>query len=210
MFYPVYGWLYKRHLPNWLAAFLTLLFFVIVLCVPLFGIGSVVLDQSQNLYHSFVSNNGNAGPFLNLVGSNMNQILPAGAHFDVNEIFSGFISFLADNLANIFSATITALFSFILLLLTIFYFLKDGEAWRETAIKLSPLSGSDDQKILHRLSQTINGVLKGYLLIAFIQGILMGIGLAIFDVPNFAIWAVIACIASIIPPLGTAVVSVRR
>jgi len=45
-------------------------------------------------------------------------------------------------------------------------------------------------------------------LIAFIQGILMGIGLAIFHVPNPAIWAVIAGIAAIIPPLGTAVVSV--
>jgi predicted PurR-regulated permease PerM len=36
----------------------------------------------------------------------------------------------------------------------------------------------------------------------------MGIGLAIFHVPNPAIWAVIAGIASIIPPIGTALVSV--
>ena len=36
----------------------------------------------------------------------------------------------------------------------------------------------------------------------------MGIGLTIFHVPNRALWAVIAGIASIIPPLGTAVVSV--
>ncbi len=36
----------------------------------------------------------------------------------------------------------------------------------------------------------------------------MGAGLAIFHVPNPAIWGVVAGIASIIPPLGTAVVSV--
>ena len=70
------------------------------------------------------------------------------------------------------------------------------------------LANTDDEKILAKLSHTINGVLKGYILIAFIQGILMGIGLAIFHVPNPAIWAVIAGIAAIIPPLGTAVVSV--
>jgi predicted PurR-regulated permease PerM len=92
--------------------------------------------------------------------------------------------------------------------LTIFYFLKDGEGWRETLLRLSPLSSSADEKILAKLSQTINGVLKGYLLIAFIQGTLMGIGLTIFRVPNSAIWAVVAGIAATIPPLGTAVVSV--
>jgi len=95
-----------------------------------------------------------------------------------------------------------------LLLLAIFYFLKDGEGWKKALLYMSPLSGEANQKILSRLVQTINGVLKGYLLIAFIQGTLMGIGLTIFHVPNSAIWGVVAGIASIIPPFGTAVVSV--
>jgi predicted PurR-regulated permease PerM len=128
--------------------------------------------------------------------------------FDVNEKVSSFVSFLTKNIANIFNTTISILFSFILLLLTIFYFLKDGEKWRETLLKLSPLSGVADKKILDKFVQTVNGVIKGYLLIAFVQGTLMGIGLAIFHVPNPAIWAVVAGIASIIPPLGTAVVSI--
>ena len=205
--YPVYTWLNKRHFPNWLAALITLFFFIIVLCIPLFGIGSIVFNQSQNLYHSVVSN-GNAVPFISSIGNKINQILPNGISFDINEKVSSFISFLTNNIANIFSATVSALFSFILLLLTIFYFLKDGEKWKEALIQLSPLSNIDDQKILSRFAQTVNGVIKGYLLIAFIQGILMGIGLAIFHVPNPAIWGVIAGIASIIPPFGTALVSV--
>jgi len=86
--------------------------------------------------------------------------------------------------------------------------LKDGEGWKETLLRLSPLSEGADEKIVTKLYHTINGVLKGYILIAFIQGTLMGAGLAIFHVPNPAIWAVIAGIAAIIPPLGTAVVSV--
>jgi len=205
--YPVYIWFNKKCLPNWLAALITLFFFIVVLCLPLFGIGSVVFNQSQNLYHSVV-NNGNVGPFMSSIGNRINQILPNGVSFDINEKVSSFISFLTNNIANIFSATVSALLSFVLLLLTIFYFLKDGEEWRKTLLQLSPLSNINDQKILHRLAQTINGVIKGYLLIAFIQGILTGIGLAIFHVPNPAIWAVVAGIASIIPPLGTAVVSV--
>ena len=92
--------------------------------------------------------------------------------------------------------------------MTIFYFLKDGEKWKKTFLKLSPLSDVDDEKIIDKITLTVNGVIKGYLLIAFIQGTLMGIGLTLFHVPNGALWAVIAGVAAIIPPLGTAVVSV--
>jgi predicted PurR-regulated permease PerM len=145
---------------------------------------------------------------LTSAGNKINEILPAGLSFDINEKISSFVSFLTNNIATIFSTTVSALFSFVLLLLTIFYFLKDGESWKETLLRLSPLSSSADEKILHKLSQTINGVLKGYILIAFIQGTLMGIGLTLFHVPNPAIWATVAGIAAIIPPLGTAVVSV--
>ena len=205
--YPIYKWLNRNKLPNWLASVITVLFFIIVLCIPLFGVGSIVFNQSLNLYHS-VLGNGNVTPFISSIGDKINKVLPHGITFDINEKISTFISFLTNNIANIFSTTISAIFSFVLLLLTIFYFLKDGEGWKKTLLHLSPLSSTADEKILAKLSHTINGVLKGYLLIAFIQGTLMGIGLTIFHVPNPAIWAVIAGIAAIIPPLGTAVVSV--
>ena len=205
--YPVYEWLNKRLARNWLSALLTLLFFIVVLCIPLFSVGSIVFNESQNLYHSVLSN-GNISPLLTSVGNKINQILPIGVSFDINAKISSFISFLVNNITTILKATVSALFSFLLLLLTIFYLLKDGDKWRKALLKISPLSDNDDHKILHRLAQTINGVIKGYLLIAFIQGILMGAGLYLFHVPNPAIWAVIAGIASIIPPLGTAVVSV--
>lgn len=205
--YPVYEWLNKKHLPASPAALITLLFFVAVLCIPLFGIGTMVFNQSQNLYHS-VANNGNTIPFINSLEDKINQILPNGISFDINEKISSLISFLTNNLTNIFSATIYALFSFILLLLTIFYFLKDGKDWKKTLLKLSPLREADNDLIINKLLQTINGVVRGTLFIALIQGVLMGIGLALFGVQNAAIWGVVAAITSLIPSVGTAVVSV--
>lgn len=205
--YPLYEWLNKKRLPPSLAALVTLLFFIAALCIPLFSIGAVVFNQSQNLYHS-VLNNGNAMPFINSLGDKINQILPNGISFDINEKISSLISFLTNNLTNIFSATIYVLFSFILFLLTIFYFLKDGKEWKKTLLKLSPLSGADNDIIINKLLQTVNGVIKGTLFIALIQGILMGIGLALFGVQNAAIWGVVAAITSLIPSVGTAIVSV--
>ncbi len=205
--YPIYEWLNKKHLPNWLASLLTLFFFIIVLCLPLFSLGSIVFNQSQNLYQSVVGD-GNTFPFLNSIGDKINQILPNSISFDINEKISTFISFLTNNLANIFSATISALFSFILLLLAIFYFLKDGKKWREIILRLSPLSDVNDEKIISKLLQTINGVMKGTLFISLVQGILMAIGLTLFGVQHAAIWGVVAAITSLVPSVGTAMVSV--
>jgi len=205
--YPIYLWFNKRKLPNWLASLLTLFFFIIVLCIPLLGIGAIVFNQSQDLYSSVVSS-GNISSFISLIGDKINELLPNGISFDINEGILSFISFLKNNIANIFSTTASLLFSFVLLLLAIFYFLKDGENWKKTLLQLSPLSSVADEKIINKLTQTVNGVIKGYLLIALIQGILMGVGLAIFQVPNSAIWGMITGITSIIPPFGTALVSV--
>jgi len=205
--YPIYKWLQNKKVPDSLSAFLTVLFFIIVLCGPLFGIGVLVFNQSQDVYNLVVENN-NTGPFIDLIGNKINNILPVNIPFDLNQKVSEFISFLSSNIANIFSTTLSAILSFTLMLLSIFYFLKDGEKWRKGLVSLSPLPDSDDKKIVTKLSQAINGVVKGYLLIALAQGLLMGIGLAIFGVPNPALWGVVAGIGSMIPMVGTTIIAV--
>jgi len=205
--YPIFKWLRTKKIPSSLSAFLTVLFFIIILCGPIFGIGLLVFNQSQHVYYLVVNNN-NAGPLINLVGNKINNILPVNMSFDITQKASEFISFLTNNITKIFSTTLSALFSFGLMLMSIFYFLKDGEEWKKILIRLSPLSKNDDKKIITILSEAINGVIKGHLFIALAQGMLMGIGLALFGVPNPALWGVVAGIGSLIPFVGTAIVSV--
>lgn len=205
--YPMYEWLNRRHLPNWLASLLTVIFFIIVLCGPLLGIGAMVFNQSQNVYH-LVTDNGNAKPLFHSIETKINKILPEGMTFDINKKATNFVSFLSNNIANIFTTTVSAFFSFLLMLLIIFYFLKDGAEWRKAIIILSPLGDKDDEKIISRLAQAINGVIKGSLLIAIIQGVLLGFGLWLFGISNGALWGVVAAITSLIPTLGTSLVSI--
>ncbi|HPS21521.1 MAG TPA: AI-2E family transporter [Candidatus Paceibacterota bacterium] len=204
---PIHKWLLQEKVPNWLSAFLTTLFFFLIICLPLFGLGTLIFDQSQDLYYQIISGQ-KIIPTADSINSSINSYLPHGLSFDINEKASSFVTFITNNVSKIFSTTLSTLFSFILILLSIFYFLKDGERWERALVKLSPLSDSDDKKIIHRLSQTINGVIKGYILIALIQGLLMGLGLYFFGVPNPAFWGVVAAIASLIPSIGTALISV--
>src|SRR3989338_2774872 len=198
VFYPFYEWLNKRRLPHWLSSLVTVFIFVIILCGPLLGIGVIIFNQSQDVYHVVVDN-GSVGPFMNSISNKINNILPEGIVFDANEKATDFISFVSQNIASIFSSTLSAFFSFLLMLLIIFYFLKDGARWRRAVIVLSPLSDKDDQKIIDRLALAVKGVVIGNLLIALVQGLLMGFGLWIFGVSSPALWGMVAGVFSLLP-----------
>lgn len=205
--YPIYQRLLKSKVPDWLSALFTLLFFIIIICGPVFGIGVLVFNQSQDLYQS-VSINGGLSSYFSSIENNITSYMPKGIDLNLNEKIGELISFTSRNIATIFTSTITTLFSFFLICISLFFFLKDGASWRKALISLSPLRDTDDEKILAKLSLSINGIIKGYMLIALIQGLLMGFGLAFFGVPNSALWGVIAAIGSLIPTVGTALVSV--
>lgn len=205
--YPIYEWLTKRKIPSWLASLLTVIFFTIVVCGPLLGIGAIVFNQSQDVYHT-VTDSEQAKPFLDLIENKVNTLLPEGVTFDINKKATELVTYLSENIASIFTTTVSAFFSFILILLIIFYFLKDGAEWRKAIIVLSPLGDKDDEQIIRKLAQAVNGVIKGSLFIAIIQGALLGLGLWFFGIPNGALWGVVAAITSLIPTLGTSLVSI--
>ena len=170
-------------------------------------IGVVVFNQSQNAYQIIINNTGSLS-FLDSINSSINKILPIGVSFDLHTKISNFISLISNNMASIFTSTLSTLFSFFLTLLSIFYFLKDSTRWKRALLVLSPLSDVDDKKIINRFSRAVNGIIKGYLFIALLQGILMGLGLALFGVPNPALWGLVTMFTALIPTVGTALISV--
>ncbi|OIO30027.1 hypothetical protein COX93_02225 [Candidatus Nomurabacteria bacterium CG_4_10_14_0_2_um_filter_30_12] len=204
--YPIYGWFNKK-LPNWLSSIITVLLFIIVISILLFGIGVVVFNQSQNVY-DLVVNNENTLSFINLADNSINKILPEGITFNLHEKISNFISLITNNITSVFTSTLSTIFSFFLTFLSMFYFLKDSTYWKKAIKVLSPLSDKNDQKIMDKLSLAVNGILKGYLLLAFIQGTLVGIGFAIFGIPNPALWGLIAMTTALVPTIGSGLVTI--
>lgn len=204
--HPLHRWLTDRKVSGTLSSVLIVLLFALVLCGPLLGIGALVFNQSKDIYQSVVSDK-NSIPLLDSLNDGINGVLPAGVEFDIHEKSADFVSYVSGNIANIFTTTASAFFSFILMLLIIFYFLRDGSHWKKAIIVLSPLGDTDDKKIIDRLETAIKSVILGNLLISCIQGILLGFGLWIFGIPNPAVWGVVAAITSLIPTIGTALVS---
>ncbi len=206
---PVYLWL-KHHMTrgiSWIASLLTVMLFIVLLCGPLFAIGTVVFDQVQNTYDSMIAT-GDTDTFIKALNTSINKIMPAGFTFDTKAKIIDMVAFLSNNIAGFFASTFRSIMMFVLMLLSIFYLLKDGNQWKNNFIRLLPLSENHANEILLKLEDAINRILKGSFFIAIVQGIFVSIGLTIFGVPNGAIWGVVAGIASFIPTIGTSVVAV--
>lgn len=204
---PLQKFFLKRFTKNkGLSAFLTTLIFVFLVVFPLFSIGFLVYKQSNALF----LNGGQhpINPVTDTISGFIENVLPDNIVLNTNEIAQNFVSSISKNLANIFTSTLSTILSIILMFLSIFFFLKDGDVWKKFLIKLSPMSDDYDVVILKELRSTINGVVKGYLLIALVQGILMGVGLTIFGVNNAALWGLAGGIAGLVPAIGTTIVAV--
>lgn len=192
---------------GWLSSVLTVLVFFIILCVPLFFIGKSVARQATDVYTQLTSE-GQSAIYAERFNETVARILPVNVNFDVQDIAKDVFVAVSENVGKIFRGAMTTVFYFLLLLLAIFYFLKDGHRWKKAVVMLSPLPNTDDEKVIERLRSSVVGVMRGYLLIAAIQGILMAVGLAVFGVPNAALFGLFAGVASLVPTIGTAIVAV--
>jgi predicted PurR-regulated permease PerM len=118
------------------------------------------------------------------------------------------IGSVSTSIGTIFSTTLSGIFSLLLVILCMFYLLKDGKQWKDMLVSISPLSDDASHAIIVKMTSAVNGIIRGYLLVGVIQGLLVSIGMYIFGVPHAALWGTLAGIASLIPSIGTALVSV--
>lgn len=100
---------------------------------------------------------------------------------------------------------LTFFLHFLLMLLTVFFLLKDGQRMVEGVKYLVPMRERQEDSIIHALRQISRAVLVGGLLVAVLQGVVGGIGLAIVGVPAL-FWGTVMAFCSLIPILGTGLV----
>src|ERR1035437_9528580 len=101
---------------------LMLAFFI----VPLFFLGGQIFQEAQSLY---ITVRGNEGQYVHAIQSaveNPIQHLLPGFAFDLNAYIGNALAFISNNLASLIYQTLFVLFDTFLMLLALFFFLRDG------------------------------------------------------------------------------------
>lgn len=214
IFYPVWKKINSKiKRPN-IASLLTILLVLVIIILPVTILSSLVLKESINLYSSITSNQGPIvntvqGVFswikdnpitdkLNIDEAQVTAKLTEGATMATNAILT-----VAKNITQ---NSLTFLVMFIIMIYTLFFFLKDGSRMLKRLSHLSPLGDKHEAIMYKKFTSTARAVLKGTLIIGAIQGALTGLLFYVVGIEGVLIWTVITALFSIIPGFGSYVI----
>jgi predicted PurR-regulated permease PerM len=204
---PIYEWILKLlGGRSKTAASALVVLTIIFILIPITLLSVQIFNQSREVYVQL--QNGEVD-YVQQVISSIEK--PIQVHFpnfslDVKGFFQQIVVWIGNNAANIISGISNTFLGLILVLISLFFFLKDGKKFLNYIVKLSPLDDAYDIKIFHRIGIMISSVVRGVLFIAIIQAVLVGVGFYLFGVPNATLWGTVAIIASLLPFIGTGLV----
>jgi predicted PurR-regulated permease PerM len=211
--YPLYerirGWLKGRES---LASLFTCLLVVILLIVPGVIILALLAHESIQVY-AWV--NDKVTSIQGAQGGLKAQILAAQKAYlpfvDFERVPLGeWLSTLAKRVSELLVGwstaaigTVTgAVVNFFLVLVTLFFFFKDGPALGRWVLHLIPLPGSLKQDLLQQFRDVSESAFYGSFLSGIVQGTLGGIGFWLVGLPPL-VWGVFMAFFSLIPLVGT-------
>jgi predicted PurR-regulated permease PerM len=176
--------------------------------IPVTFLGQEAFEQAHGLYIKLATNDVSELDYLTrVIEEPVRQFIP-NFTLNINQYIEYALGWATDNFKDVLFETLAVIADVFLVILAMFFFLKDGERILEKLIRLSPLHDSYDKELLQKTTATIGTVVKGTLLIALVQGFLAGLGLFIFGVPNAILWGAVAALCAFVPGLGTALVVV--
>lgn len=129
---------------------------------------------------------------------NFESILLARGENAVTSVFGGALS-LVGTAAHV-------LIGVAVLLFLLYYFVKDGDRFVTWLADVSPLPEPVLDDLVTRIDAITRAVLVGHVLVAFVQGVVAGLGLAVVGIQNVVFWTFVMVLLGLIPIVGSFVV----
>lgn len=120
----------------------------------------------------------------------------------LNAVADFLVEQMTTGAANLF----VILVKYILMLLTLFFVFRDGEAFYHWVRTTIPLPAAQQARVFDRLAATITAVTYGIGITAIVQGILAGVAYWVLGVPFPTFWGLLTSVVAPIPLGGTGLV----
>ncbi len=157
-----------------------------------------ILDQDFNPYLQMALEK--IGQYVNLENfsllSGMSSVLRQASLFLIQHstaIVSGFMGVLVD---------------IMLMLFTMFFLFRDGPLILRNIDSLIPLSRRQEIMVARKFREVTNATIIGSFITAVVQGLAGGIIFLFLGIPKLVFWSVAFAISSLIPVVGTSLISV--
>lgn len=228
MFYPLYKWMLKKTRGHeGISAFVSTFLVALMVLGPLTLFGFFVVQQAVDAYnlldHKLMETNFNnielSGAFsdLPIVGDLWTRL---SERYGFDEVFEGRFDLV--QMVQDFGETVTTFIvsqgaviaksfgnfvvSIFILLLTMFFFFRDGKELATFLKSMSPLPTKYENEIQKKLQDTTYAIVLGNFATAFVQGAVAAIGFAIAGVHNVIFWGTIMAFTSLVPYVGASII----
>ncbi len=213
VFQPLHQWLIKC-LPGRLriTALLTTLLILLVVLLPMAGLGLKAYSECQKAYHLLEEGN-KASQIASQFESRANGLLAkyeayTGKTLNTEELIKKGTAMIGHFAFSGVQTAFGVLFGLAIMIFALYYFLADGPAMVETVMQLSPLDDEYEMELLDRFGDVSRAVVIATLLSAVVQGLLAGIGY-FFMLPSAApivLLTVLTMVLAIVPFVGAAAI----
>ena len=116
--------------------------------------------------------------------------------------------FLYKQISSVASNLFSFLMHFFLMLLVLFYLFRDGVRLRRYIAQLLPLPESQQEKVERKFHEMGRAIVVGNGLSGIVQGILGGVGFAVFGLASPFLWGTVLAFMAFLPIIGASVVFV--
>ncbi len=192
-----------------------ILFLVALLVIlPIFVIMSLVIGEATSAFAAFSSGAHSFGEVAQAIQAKLSTTPYLGEFLSSRNIrFSDMIGGLSNGsgallsfLQTIYGSAASLILWIFAMFFSLFYLLVDGERVIDFLKRMSPLSDRDDEALMNDFASMSRAVLKGSIVIALVQGVVGGIGVAISGISSPAIWGALMGFFSLIPAVGSGIV----
>lgn len=204
--YPVYSKLDSYiKAPN-LSSGLVCFILILLIILPLWFLTPIVIDQSIKVFMASQKIDYTSllkGIFPSLFASE-------DFSAEIGSMITSFVTKSTNSLMNLLSEIIlnfpTMFLQSMVVFFTLFFVLRDREKMSSYIKSLSPFPKEIETRLFESSKAITSSVIYGQIIIGIFQGLVLGAGLLIFRIPNALLLTLLACIAGVLPIIGTFVV----
>jgi predicted PurR-regulated permease PerM len=200
--YVMFGGIYERferRLPKSVASTLTLLGALLVIALPLAWLIGAVVGQAPDAIQSMRDN---------AVLSRIEQLQVGRFHAgaELAKASGTIVSWISGRAFSFLGVATAFILNLVVAFFGFYYMLRsEGHLW-DVVREYIPFSHETAEALRERFVSVTEATLVGTVLVAALQGTLVGIGFAIAGLPSPIFWGTVAAFTSILPFLGSAIV----
>jgi predicted PurR-regulated permease PerM len=220
--YPLYAWLLQRLRGRAnLAAIIVIVVITLLVIAPGIELVRFLADETVSLVQSVRSLLDEEGkqewlakPWVQQVLGWWNMVSLGLVDFKINwkELFvqgaQSSSTFLVTQVKGIAQNVLSFTVNFIVALLTLFFFLRDGAEFLNRLQRLLPMDREHQERLLSNIVDAVTAVVHGSLVVAMVQGLLAGLAYWALGVPFSVLWGVATAFGALLPFGGSTLVTV--